>query len=278
MFRYTKWTALREAVVIVVALAMMSPFYLLLATALKPQEELLTTSPVAWPHRTTLEGFVTLFSDTGTGSIWNGLLNSFIITAGSIVGLTLVGSVTAYVLARKMSRLSNTTYFLVIAGIVVPPQLGLVPIYVGARNLGLLGSQWGMIVLYIGMLMPLSVFLYSGFVRAIPMDYEEAATIDGATRFQAFTRIIFPLLAPATGTVAIMTGLIVWNDFFTPLIFLGGSDASTLPVVMYSFVGSLTTRWDLIFGTVIISMIPILTFYLFAQKQFIQGFAGGIKA
>ncbi len=85
-------------------------------------------------------------------------------------------------------------------------------------------------------------------------------------------------MAPATGTVAILTGLIVWNDFFTSLIFLGGSDNQTLPVSMYYYVGSLVSAWNKIFAIVIISMVPILVFYLFAQKRFIQGFAGGIKS
>lgn len=277
MFRYTKLTLAREILVILAALVMMSPFYLLIATALKPQEELLTTSPIAWPKRTTFEGFVTLFEGTGTSSIWRGLFNSAVITVGSVALLVLIAATTAYVLNRKLGRLSSVMYYLCIAGIVVPTQLGLIPIYVSARHLGLLGSRWGMMLLYAGMLLPLAMFIYGGFIRALPRDYEEAATIDGAARWQIFSRVVFPLLSPATGTVAIMTGLIVWNDFFNALIFLMGSDAQTLPVVMYAFVGSLTTRWDLIFGIVIISMIPILAFYLLAQKKFIQGFAGGLK-
>jgi raffinose/stachyose/melibiose transport system permease protein len=90
--------------------------------------------------------------------------------------------------------------------------------------------------------------------------------------------VVFPLLGPATGTVSIMTGLIVWNDFFTPLVFLDGSDQPTLPVVMYNYIGSLVSQWNYIFAIVLVSMIPILSFYLFAQKRFIQGFSGGIKS
>jgi raffinose/stachyose/melibiose transport system permease protein len=85
-------------------------------------------------------------------------------------------------------------------------------------------------------------------------------------------------MAPATGTVAILAGLIVWNDFFTPLIFLNGSEHQTLPVVMYNYVGALVSQWNVIFAIVLISMVPILAFYVFAQKKFIQGFAGGLKS
>ena len=111
----------------------------------------------------------------------------------------------------------------------------------------------------------------------VPQPSVTAAAIDGASPTSVFFRIVLPLMAPATGTVAILTGLIVWNDFFTSLIFLGGSDVQTLTVSMYYYVGSLVSAWNKIFAIVIISMVPILAFYLFAQKRFIQGFAGGIK-
>lgn len=109
-------------------------------------------------------------------------------------------------------------------------------------------------------------------------DFEEAAQIDCASRFTVFRKIIFPLLSPATGTVAIFTGLIVGDDFFNGLIFLNGSDAVTLPVVIYNFIGESVTQWNVIFAAIIISMIPILAYFLFAQKQFIQDFTGGVKS
>ena len=278
MFRYTKWTLVREIVVILGAIVMLLPFYFLFSTALKPREEVLTTPAIQPPTAPTLDGLFEIFGGTGRSSISVGMMNSVIITAGAIFGLVVLGSLCAYVLARKFSRLSTVAYYMILVGIIVPAQLGTIPIYVGARALGMVGSLWGMIILYVGMLMPLAVFLYAGFIRALPKEYEEASTIDGASKFQIFVRVVFPLLAPATGTVAILTGLAVWNDFFTPLIFLDGSEAATLPVVMFGYVGSIVSRWDLIFWVVIVSMLPILIFYLFAQKKFIQGFSGGIKS
>lgn len=169
------------------------------------------------------------------------------------------------------------SYYIFLIAIILPTQLGTVPLYMGARALGLTGSLWGMIVLYTGMLLPLAIFLYANFFRGLGTDYEEAAALDGASPTQVFFQIILPLMAPATGTVAILAGLIVWNDFFTSLIFLGGSDFQTLPVAMYYYVGALVSQWNQIFSIVIISMVPILIFYLVAQKQFMQGFAGGLK-
>jgi len=200
-----------------------------------------------------------------------------VITVGSIIGLVAFGSLAAYVLARTTRRWGTVTFYLFLVAIILPTQLGLIPLYIGARQLGLIGNEWGMIILYVGTLMPLAVFLYAGFFRNLPRDYEEAAAIDGASPAGVFFRIVLPLMAPATGTVAILTGLIVWNDFFSALIFLGGSDAQTVTVSMYYYVGSLVSAWNKIFAIVIISMVPILAFYLFAQKRFIQGFAGGIK-
>jgi raffinose/stachyose/melibiose transport system permease protein len=278
MFRYTKATALREAIVWVIALLVLLPFYFLIAMALKPDSELLTTSLSAPPGSPTFSNFVDVLSESGQSSILLGLVRSVVVTVGSIVGLVLFGSLAAYVLARSTRRWGTLTFYLFLIAIILPAQLGLIPLYIGARQAGLVGNLWGLIIIYVGTLMPLSVFLYAGFFRGLGRDYEEAAAIDGAGPARVFFGIVLPLMAPATGTVAILTGLIVWNDFFTSLIFLGGSDNQTLPVSMYYYIGSLVSAWNKIFAIVIISMVPILLFYLFAQKRFIQGFAGGLKA
>jgi raffinose/stachyose/melibiose transport system permease protein len=277
MFRYTKATAFRELVVWLAALLTLMPFYFLVITALKPSEELLTTGTSAPPSRPTIENFTEVLTGGGDSNILLGLFHSVVITLGSIGGMVILGSLAAYVLVRNTQRWGTIAFYLFLVAIILPTQLGLIPLYIGARTVGLTGSMWGMIILYVGTLMPLAVFLYAGFFRGLPRDYEEAAAIDGASPSRVFFRIVLPLMAPATGTVAILTGLIVWNDFFTSLIFLGGSDVQTLTVSMYYYVGSLVSAWNKIFAIVIISMVPILAFYLFAQKRFIQGFAGGIK-
>lgn len=277
MFRYTTATAIREVLVWIVTLFSLLPLYILVVTSLKPEEELLTTSAVAPPSQVTFDAFVEVLTTGGRNSIPMAIVNSVIITAGSIVFLVLLGSISAYVIARSTRRWSTMTYYLVLIAIILPAQLGTVPLYIGARSLGLTGNAVGMIILWTGILLPLAVFLYASFFRGLTTEYEEAAVIDGASPTQTFFRVVLPLMAPATGTVAILAGLIVWNDFFNSLIFLGGSTTQTLPVAMYSFVGGLVSAWNKIFAVVIISMVPILAFYMFAQKRFIQGFAGGLK-
>ncbi|MEP6843063.1 MAG: carbohydrate ABC transporter permease [Pseudolysinimonas sp.] len=279
MFRYTRATLAIEIVTIIAAIIMLLPFWILLVAAFKTGNQVLTTSAFAPPSPPTLDNFVTLLSpaSSSSGNVFAGLASSIVVTAGTILCLVVFGSLAAYVLARSTRSWSTRTYYLFVIGIVLPTQLGTLPLYVGARDLGLVGNPWGMILIYTGQLLPLSVFLYSGFFRRLPREYEEAATIDGASRLQVYARVVFPLMAPATGTVAILAGLICWNDFFTALIFLNGTQFQTLPVVMYNYVGSLVSQWNLIFAVVIVSMAPILIFYVIAQKRFIQGFAGGIK-
>jgi raffinose/stachyose/melibiose transport system permease protein len=278
MFRYTKWTLVREIVMWAAALFMLLPFYLLVNTSLKTAADAIGTPAFQPATKPTFNSFVEIFQSGGSGTLLLGLFNSAVITAGSVIGLIVFGGACAYVLARRLTRVSTTVYYLVLVGIVVPTQLGLVPLYIGARSIGLLGSPVGMAVIYTAMLMPLAVFLYGGFVRALPTEYEEAATLDGASPLRAYVQVVFPLLAPATGTIAILTGIIVWNDFFTPLIFLNGSSAATLPVVVYSYVTGLVTNWNNIFAVLIVALIPITVLYLIMQKRFIQGFSGGLKS
>lgn len=278
MFRYTKWTLVREILMWVAAAIMLLPFYLLVNTALKTPEDVLATPAFEPATNPTLNSFIAVFQTQGQGNIFVGLFNSAVITAGAVIGLIIFGGATAYVLTRRLSKVSTVLYYLILVGIVVPAQLGLVPLYIGARALGLIGSPVGMAVIYVAMLMPLAVFLYGGFVRAIPTEYEEAATIDGASPLRTYVQVVFPLLAPATGTIAIMTGIIVWNDFFTPLIFLNGSDSATLPVVVYSYVNGIIVQWNNIFAVLIVALLPITVLYLIMQRRFIQGFAGGLKS
>jgi raffinose/stachyose/melibiose transport system permease protein len=278
MNRYSKWTLLREILVWVAAVIILSPLYFLVNIALKTREEGINSPAYVPAANPTIDNFKNVLLSETSGTLYSGLFNSLVIAAVAVIGLIVFGSATAYVLSRKSGKLGNVAYYMVAAGIIVPAQLGLVPIYIGAQALGLIGSPIGLGVIYIAMLMPLSVFLYAGFVRALPTEYEEAANIDGASKLRTFVQVVFPLLSPATGTVATMAGIIVWNDFFTPLIFLGGSDSPTLPVVIYSYVGEFNIEWNNIFAVLIIGMVPITILYLIFQKKFIQGFSGGIKS
>jgi raffinose/stachyose/melibiose transport system permease protein len=273
MRRYTKGTFGRELSLLVLALVWWIPFYFLVVVSLKPTDEIFL-SPLTFPSHLAFENYPDVWSE---GDMGRALLNSFVLTFGTVITLVALGSVCAYAIARRPGKLGAFLYLLFVLGIILPFQLGLVPTYTVLRELGLVGSYLGMILLYTGIWMPFAVFLYTGFVRALPRDYEEAAQVDGASMLRTFRRVVFPLLRPVTGSVAILTGLIIWNDFFLSLIFLSGTPNTPLPVAVYSFVGEFASRWNFIFAAVAISILPVLVFFLFAQRQLIRGFTGGIK-
>jgi len=271
--RYDRRAFARELTLLAVAAIWWVPFYFLVIVALKPDTEALE-DPLSFPKEIHLANFSTAWQQAALG---RSLLNSFIITGGSVAALIAIGSICAYTIARRPGRMGSALYLLFVLGIILPFQLGLVPAYAVMRNINLVGSYLGIILLYTGIWMPFSVFLYTGFVRALPKEYEEAARVDGASMLRTFRRVVFPLLRPVTGTVAIFTGLIIWNDFFLSLIFLNGTKKTPLPVAVYTFVGAFASRWNLIFAAVIVSLAPVLIFFLFAQRQLIRGFTGGIK-
>lgn len=280
MDRYTRKSFILEIVVIFATAVMLMPFWILLVGSFKSLPEVLSSSAIAPPRHPTLENFRALLSPESAqaGNIFSGLASSVAITAGSVVLLVALGSLAGYAITRSTARWSRRVYAIFLVAIVLPTQLGTLPLYIEARRLSLAGTPWGMALIYAGMLMPLAVFIYGNFFRSLSQEYEEAALLDGATRMQVFTRIVFPLMAPANGTVAILTGLIVWNDFFTSLIFLGGTRYQTLPVVLYTYVGSLVSKWNLIFAVVIVSMLPMLAIYTIIQRKLMHGYTGGLKS
>lgn len=274
--RYSGRTLARELLMIALALAFCVPFYFIVTVSLKPAGQVYT-SPLKFPADPAFGNFTTVWNPGGAYDIPQAMVSSLIITIGSVVVLVIVGSLCAYVIARRPSRTSTLLYFFFLLGIVIPFQLGILPLYVLMRHLGLVGSYLGMILLWVGFGSPFTVFLYTGFVRTLPRDYEEAARVDGAGLWRIYLRVVFPLLRPVTGTVAILMSIVIWNDFFYSLIFFTGSHHQPLPVAVYSFVGEYADQWNLIFAVVAISLLPILLFFLFAQRQLIRGFAGGIR-
>jgi len=205
------------------------------------------------------------------------MLNSTIITVISLLCLIMVGSTAAYYLARTYTKLSYGMYLLFLLGIVLPFQLALVPLYKFMKDTGLLGSYASMILFYTGLQVPFTIFLYTGFLRALPREYGEAALVDGASHWQSFTRVTFPLLRPITGTVVILNAVFIWNDFVTPLVYLGGTPNETLPVVVYQFVGQYVSNWGYIFAAVVLATLPILLLFLLLQRFVIKGFTSGLK-
>ncbi|MCW2918358.1 MAG: maltose transport protein [Actinomycetia bacterium] len=271
--RYGFRTFLLELVMIATALAFLFPVYALVTLSLKDKHQI-ASAPLSPPTSPTLDNFSAAWSSASLGSA---LLNSTMITVASLVALIALGSFCAYFLARCASRLGYWLYVLFLLGIVLPFQLGMIPLFKLVDSLGLLGSYQGMILFYTGIQLPFTVFLYTGFIRALPRDYASAAQIDGANHLQAFTKVVFPLLRPITGTVLILNAVFIWNDFFTPLLYLGGSAKETVPVRVFSFVGQYVSDYGLVFAGLVLAALPILAVFLVLQRYVIKGFASGLK-
>jgi raffinose/stachyose/melibiose transport system permease protein len=249
------------------------PVYILINLAIRPVTDL---SPGLFPTRQpTIDNFVAAWTDSQLGAA---ILNSAIVTTVSSITILVVSTMAAYPLARSAARLSNATFYFFLIGLLLPFQVATLPLYVMLRDLHLLGTLWSLIIFYTGLQLPFSIFLVTTFLRSgLSTDYEEAARIDGCGDIRAFTYIVVPLLRPVLGTLIILNGVGIWNDFFTPLLYLSGSHETTIPVALYQFVGLSGTNWPLIFAGLVISMTPILVIYLCFQRYVIHGFAGGLK-
>jgi raffinose/stachyose/melibiose transport system permease protein len=272
-FRYGFRTFLLEIVMIGAAVVFLFPVYALITLSLKDKRQI-AEAPLAPPTSPELGNFADAWQRASLGSA---LLNSTLITVASLVALIAIGSFAAYFLARQATRLGFGLYVLFLLGIVLPFQLGMIPLFKLVDSAGLLGTYQGMIVFYTGIQLPFTIFLYTGFIRALPGDYANAALIDGAGHLQAFTRVVFPLLRPITGTVLILNAVFIWNDFFTPLLYLGGSARETVPVRIFAFVGQYVSDYGLVFAGLVLAALPIIVVFLVLQRYVIKGFASGLK-
>lgn len=263
----------RELIMVVVALLFAFPVYVLVTISLKAPRDV-ARAPLAPPTTVHLDSYLTAWTE---GELGQAMVNSLVVAVLSVGLLVLFGSAAAYVLARRLSRLSLGLYLLFLLGLMVPLQLSMIPLYELMQRANLLGTYTSLIIFHIGHQMPFTVFLYAGFIRALPREYEEAALVDSATPFQAYRKIVFPLLRPITGTVVILTGISVWNDFLVPLLYVGGSEQRTLPVAIFSFRGEFSTDWGVIFAGMVLAIAPILVVYFLLQKYIIRGFASGLR-
>jgi raffinose/stachyose/melibiose transport system permease protein len=272
MNRYTWRTGLVEISMLLVAAVFAFPFYILINLSIKREND--PTSPLLPTFEPTISNYANAWTQANlANAIWNSLLVS-VLSVGIII---IVSAMASYPLVRVTSRLSSWTYWTVMVGLLLPFQVALIPLYTTIRDLGLLGTIWSLVLFYAGLQVPFSVFLYTGFLRAIPREYEEAAWVDGAGPFNTFWRVVFPMMRPVTGTVVILNAIFVWNDFLTPLLYLSGSGSQTIPVALFSFVGEYISNWPVVFAGLVIGIAPILVLYFLLQKTVIQGFAGGLK-
>lgn len=202
--------------------------------------------------------------------------NSFITTAFSTFFIVMFASASGYAIARnqkkKTFRVLETVY---LAALMIPFQITMIPLYKIYKTLHLMNSLPGIILAFIGGCIPYSTFLYSRFVRTVPLELEDAAKIDGCGPYKTFFHIVFPLLKPITFTVAVLYTLWLWNDFNTSLLLLQRDEVRTLPIKQYFFFGQYSAQLNLAFASTILATIPVLIFFLLAQRYIVSGITVG---
>jgi raffinose/stachyose/melibiose transport system permease protein len=274
-----------EVLAVVLFLLFLFPFFIVVVNAAKTPFEI-TQSPLSLPAE-----WMKILENMG--SIWTSVniqysssfASSVIITVTSLLLLNVLSSQAAWALVRTKTKLSMGIFITFVAAMVIPFQIVMFPLLTWFREITqltgvrLLRSFQGIILAYIGFGMSQSIFLFHGFIKSIPLELEEAATIDGCRPWQTFYEIIFPILRPIHATVLVLNGIWIWNDFLLPLLILGkGNKVMTIPLAVSNFAGAYVKQWDLILTAILMAMIPIVIFFLVAQKSIIKGMvAGSIK-
>jgi raffinose/stachyose/melibiose transport system permease protein len=266
--------AIRHLFLLPLSLVLLVPFYIALVNAFKTREDILS-SPFSLPFgRLTFDNFQRS-AVTPSFNIFKAYGNSILITTISVVLLILICSMMSFVFARVKNRFLSVSYLLLLSGLMIPPQVILIPLVKVLAKLGLMFTPQGLILYNIGFYVPFTVFMYVGFIRSLSRELDESAKIDGASQLVIFWRIIFPLLRPATASAIIFLCLWIWNDFINPVIILGSTKGYTVTTGIFRAVGQYSTNWEDIFALVVMASTPIFILYLFMQRQFIAGLTEG---
>jgi multiple sugar transport system permease protein len=259
--RFSMW----HLVLAPIALLFVIPFAQMLMASLSPAEELVKFPPPFIPSRITFDGFVALFTTTDAVR-W--LMNSTIVSVVSIVSHVVLCSLAGYGFARLQFRGRNVGFFMIVATIMIPTQLLMIPTYIMFSKLGLVNTLAAAFVPWLAS--AFGIFLMRQFFLSIPAEVEEAASLDGANRLQIFLRVVLPLARPAMATLAIFTLLSSWNDLIWPLIAINDDNWFTVQLGIANFQGTRRTQWELLMAGNVVATAPLVLFFLFAQKQFVQ--------
>ena len=251
------------------------PLYMTIVIAFKQPTEMTNSIAgiLSLPQTWSLHNFKEAMRVT---DFWHSLGNSLMITIVT-VGLSLViHSLMGYALARnrKESKFYNFVYLFIVSGMFVPFEILMMPLAKQTAEMGL--ENWfGVVLLYVVFYMPMNILLYSGYLVNIPLALEEAAKVDGASIWKTYWSVIFPVMKPMHATVAVLTALSVWNDVMTPLVIMAGKEWNTLPLAQLNFQSQFGTNYNLAFASYLLSLVPILIFYLICQKQILDGVVNG---
>ena len=255
--------------IFIISIISIIPFYILVVLALgDPSKKSLLP-----------QGYFRNFIDAWNKSnIGLSIINSLIITLGALIIIILFASSAGYTIARFSNKFNLIILWVLLACMMIPGIINTIPLYILVRLINGINTRWAMVLILATNALPFSVFLYTSFIKSIPKDIEEAALIDGCTRFTAFWKVIFPLLKPVTSAVVIINGVGIWNNYAQAVFFLQDESTRTIPLSISMFFQRYGADWNLMAASSIIGIAPIIIVFFIFQKYFIKGIsAGSIK-
>ncbi|WP_176475976.1 carbohydrate ABC transporter permease [Paenibacillus sp. 7523-1] len=258
-------------VILIFAILFFFPIFFNLMSAFKSNSEIMRNA-LSLPTSLYLENFKYLLTET---EFPRAILNSLILTVVSIVMQILIIPMAGYAIERRNARWTNFVFLYFLAGMMIPFQAYMIPLFKELKMLGLYGSLAGPILVYIAGAIGFGCLLYTSFVKGIPKEIEEAAEIDGCSRYGIFWKIVFPLLGPVTASMIILNGLGIWNDFLMPMLVLPSGEPKTMVVEIYRYIGEFSSRWDMIFAGTALSVVPVLIVFVALQRYFVKGISAG---
>jgi raffinose/stachyose/melibiose transport system permease protein len=253
-----------------ISLITLVPFYYIVVNTLKTPQEV-AMKPMALPETFNFDNYRYVFENV---PIFQSFLNTLFITSVSVFFIVMIGAMAAYPLVFNPNKFNKIIMFYLLAGFLIPFQTTLIPLFELMTNLHLVDKLYGLILLYLSGSV-FAFFITLGYMKTIPKELIEAATIDGCSIFGIFWRIITPLLKPITITVTVFQTMWIWNDFLAPMLFLNSSDKSTLVLEIYKAKGQFAVNWPLFMTLTVIVLIPMLIFFIFMQKHIVKGLVSG---
>ncbi|MGG4340124.1 carbohydrate ABC transporter permease [Paenibacillus lautus] len=264
-------TIVLQIVMVFIALIFLAPFYFLLVNSVKSLGDIMVDA-ANWPTAFHFDNYSKAWEMTRFPEAF---VNSVIITVISNLIIALLSAMAAYRMVRSNTRFNQIVFMLFVSAMVIPFQSIMIPLLQVINFLGVNNSIVGLILSYLGLGIPLSVFLFHGFVKGIPLEIEEAATVDGASPFRVFGRIVLPMLKPMMVTVIILNCLWVWNDYLLPSLILQSPELRTIPLATFAFFGQYSKQWDMALPALVLGITPIIIFFLSLQKYIVEGVAAG---
>lgn len=254
----------------------LAPFYMVVTNSFKTKKNVLIDN-IGLPDPFVFDNYPKAMDKM---DFLQAFTNSVLITVISIGLLVIFSSMAAWVLVRTKTKVSEYVFMLFVAAMLIPFQSVMLPLVnlFGTDYLNLINTRIGIIIMYVGFGSSMSIFLFHGFIKGIPIDLENAAIIDGCSKFQVYRKIVLPLLKPISVTVMILNGIWIWNDFLLPSLVLQEKKLRTIPLAAQYFFGAFSKDWHLAMAALTLAIIPVVIFYLLAQKHIIKGvMAGSIK-